>query len=79
MVRKEICLWHTLQPLPSRVWKLQKTLTIYIKNTAKGNLVAVISNGAAVLGPGNIGPDVSKPVMEGKGLLLLMLRKKKRK
>jgi malate dehydrogenase (oxaloacetate-decarboxylating)(NADP+) len=37
--------------------------------TAKGNLVAVISNGTAVLGLGNIGPAASKPVMEGKGLL----------
>lgn len=39
------------------------------KYTAKGNLVAVISNGTAVLGLGNIGPDAGKPVMEGKGLL----------
>ena len=39
------------------------------KYTAKGNLVAVISNGTAVLGLGNIGPAASKPVMEGKGLL----------
>lgn len=37
--------------------------------TAKGNLVAVISNGTAVLGLGNIGPSASKPVMEGKGNL----------
>lgn len=37
--------------------------------TAKGNLVAVISNGTAVLGLGDIGPLGSKPVMEGKGLL----------
>ena len=37
--------------------------------TTKGNLVAVISNGTAVLGLGNIGPEASKPVMEGKGLL----------
>lgn len=37
--------------------------------TAKGNLVAVISNGTAVLGLGDIGPAASKPVMEGKGLL----------
>lgn len=37
--------------------------------TAKGNLVAVISNGTAVLGLGNIGPEASKPVMEGKGVL----------
>ncbi|MBL0332103.1 MAG: NADP-dependent malic enzyme [Chlorobiota bacterium] len=39
------------------------------KYTAKGNLVAVISNGTAVLGLGDIGPKASKPVMEGKGLL----------
>ena len=39
------------------------------KYTAKGNLVAVISNGTAVLGLGNIGPEAGKPVMEGKGLL----------
>ena len=39
------------------------------KYTAKSNLVAVISNGTAVLGLGNIGPEASKPVMEGKGLL----------
>ena len=40
------------------------------KYTSKGNLVAVISNGTAVLGLGNIGALASKPVMEGKGLLL---------
>ena len=39
------------------------------KYTSKGNLVAVITNGSAVLGLGNIGPHASKPVMEGKGLL----------
>jgi malate dehydrogenase (oxaloacetate-decarboxylating)(NADP+) len=39
------------------------------KYTAKGNLVGVISNGTAVLGLGDIGPDASKPVMEGKGVL----------
>ena len=39
------------------------------KYTAKGNLVAVITNGTAVLGLGDIGPEASKPVMEGKGLL----------
>ena len=39
------------------------------KYTAKGNLVAVISNGTAVLGLGDIGAEASKPVMEGKGLL----------
>ena len=42
--------------------------TVY-KYTAKGNLVAVISNGTAVLGLGDIGPEASKPVMEGKGVL----------
>ena len=39
------------------------------KYTAKGNLVAVVSNGSAVLGLGDIGPEAGKPVMEGKGLL----------
>ena len=39
------------------------------KYTNKGNLVAVITNGTAVLGLGDIGPEASKPVMEGKGLL----------
>jgi malate dehydrogenase (oxaloacetate-decarboxylating)(NADP+) len=37
--------------------------------TARGNLIAVVSNGTAVLGLGDIGPDASKPVMEGKGVL----------
>ncbi len=46
----------------------ENTETVY-EYTAKGNLVAVISNGTAVLGLGNIGPEASKPVMEGKGLL----------
>src|SRR6202790_5121145 len=39
------------------------------KYTAKGNLVAVITNGTAVLGLGNIGPEAGKPVMEGKAVL----------
>ena len=39
------------------------------KYTAKGNLVGVISNGTAVFGLGNIGPEAGKPVMEGKGVL----------
>lgn len=38
--------------------------------TAKGNLVAIISNGTAVLGLGNLGPEAAKPVMEGKAILL---------
>src|SRR6202790_5396172 len=46
-----------------------KNIEDVYKYTAKGNLVAVISNGTAVLGLGNIGPEASKPVMEGKGLL----------
>ena len=46
----------------------EKTANVY-KYTAKGNLVGVISNGTAVLGLGNIGPEASKPVMEGKGVL----------
>ncbi len=49
--------------------EIQKNPEDAYKYTAKGNLVAVISNGTAVLGLGNIGSEASKPVMEGKGLL----------
>lgn len=49
--------------------EIAKDVTNVFKYTAKGNLVAVISNGTAVLGLGDIGPEASKPVMEGKGLL----------
>ena len=49
--------------------EIEKNPEDVYKYTAKGNLVAVISNGTAVLGLGNIGPEASKPVMEGKGVL----------
>ena len=49
--------------------EIEKDNNNIYKYTAKGNLVAVISNGTAVLGLGNIGAVASKPVMEGKGLL----------
>ncbi|MFN4762432.1 NADP-dependent malic enzyme [Gillisia sp. Q332] len=49
--------------------EIEKDKENVYKYTAKGNLVAVISNGTAVLGLGDIGPLASKPVMEGKGLL----------
>lgn len=49
--------------------EIHKNVDDVYKYTAKGNLVAVISNGTAVLGLGDIGPEASKPVMEGKGLL----------
>ncbi len=49
--------------------EIEKDTNNVYKYTNKGNLVAVISNGTAVLGLGNIGPEASKPVMEGKGLL----------
>ena len=49
--------------------EIEKNPSKAYKYTTKGNLVAVISNGSAVLGLGNIGPLASKPVMEGKGLL----------
>ncbi|MEM6316875.1 MAG: NADP-dependent malic enzyme [Bacteroidota bacterium] len=48
---------------------IDKDVNDVYKYTAKGNLVAVISNGTAVLGLGDIGPEAGKPVMEGKGLL----------
>jgi malate dehydrogenase (oxaloacetate-decarboxylating)(NADP+) len=49
--------------------EIAKDVNNVYKYTTKGYLVAVISNGTAVLGLGNIGPEASKPVMEGKGLL----------
>ncbi|MBV6643061.1 MAG: NADP-dependent malic enzyme [Cyclobacteriaceae bacterium] len=48
---------------------IHKDNELVYKYTAKGNLVGVISNGTAVLGLGDIGPEASKPVMEGKGVL----------
>ncbi len=52
---------------PSR--EIHKNPDMAYEYTAKGNLVAVVSNGSAVLGLGNIGPLAGKPVMEGKGVL----------
>lgn len=49
--------------------EIHKDIEKVYEYTAKGNLVAVISNGTAVLGLGNIGPEAGKPVMEGKGVL----------
>src|SRR5690554_1819297 len=49
--------------------EIEKDVRNVYKYTNKGNLVAVISNGTAVLGLGDIGPEASKPVMEGKALL----------
>ncbi len=49
--------------------EIEKEINNVYKYTNKGNLVAVISNGTAVLGLGDIGAEASKPVMEGKGLL----------
>ena len=49
--------------------EIHKNVEEVYKYTAKGNLVAVVSNGTAVLGLGDIGPEAGKPVMEGKGVL----------
>ena len=49
--------------------EIAKDVDNVYKYTSKGNLVAVITNGTAVLGLGDIGPEASKPVMEGKALL----------
>ncbi|MCU1235274.1 MAG: Malate dehydrogenase (oxaloacetate-decarboxylating) Phosphate acetyltransferase [Candidatus Solibacter sp.] len=49
--------------------EIERDPSLAYKYTAKGNLVAVISNGTAVLGLGNIGPLAGKPVMEGKAVL----------
>lgn len=49
--------------------EIEKDINKVYEYTAKSNLIAVITNGTAVLGLGDIGPEASKPVMEGKGLL----------
>src|SRR3954471_12080127 len=49
--------------------EIQKDPSLAYRYTSKGNLVAVVSNGTAVLGLGNIGALAGKPVMEGKGVL----------
>ncbi|MDH5382884.1 MAG: NADP-dependent malic enzyme, partial [Cyclobacteriaceae bacterium] len=48
---------------------IEKNIEDVYRYTSKGNLVGVITNGTAVLGLGDIGPEASKPVMEGKGVL----------
>src|SRR5438477_3775890 len=50
--------------------EIEKDPSLAYKYTAKGNLVAVVTNGTAVLGLGNIGAAAGKPVMEGKGVLM---------
>ena len=60
--------WRTVQAAEPCKAIADEPQDVY-KYTAKGNLVAVISNGTAVLGLGDIGPEASKPVMEGKGVL----------
>lgn len=52
-----------------KIYEDEKNADVY---TGRANLVAVVSNGTAVLGLGNIGPKAAKPVMEGKGLLFKM-------
>ena len=49
--------------------EIEKNIETVYKYTAKGNLVAVISNGTAVLGLGDIGPEAAKPFMDGNGVL----------
>ena len=49
--------------------EIHKNPELVFDYTAKGNLVAVVTNGTAVLGLGNIGPEAGKPVMEGKAVL----------
>ena len=57
---------------------IDKDPDLVYEYTSKGNLVAVLSNGTAVLGLGNIGPLAGKPVMEGKGVLFQKIRRHRR-
>ncbi len=61
MLPKEIWLWLIRQVWAEPCLEIQKDVNNVYKYTAKGNLVAVISNGTAVLGLGDIGPKASKP------------------
>ncbi len=54
---------------PSPAARSRKTPTTCISTPSKGNMVAVVSNGTAVLGLGDIGPEAGLPVMEGKAVL----------
>ena len=58
--------------------EIEKNPQDAFKYTAKGNLVAVLTNGSAVLGLGNIGALAGKPVMEGKGVTLQTVRRYRR-
>ena len=61
--------WPIRPASPTPAWRSSTTRARPATCTARGNLVAVITNGTAVLGLGNIGPLAGKPVMEGKGCL----------
>ena len=67
--RAPSCLWLTPPGVAEPVREIAKDAENAYKYTSKGNLVAVISDGTAILGLGNLGPLASKPVMEGKSLL----------
>ncbi|MFI5033242.1 MAG: NADP-dependent malic enzyme, partial [Reyranellales bacterium] len=55
-----------IEVVPTKPLATQRDLSLAYDYTAKGNMVAVVSNGTAVLGLGNLGAIASKPVMEGK-------------
>ena len=67
--RSAICRSPTRRASPSRAWRSPPIPEMAWEYTARGNLVAVVTNGTAVLGLGNIGPLAGKPVMEGKACL----------
>ena len=66
--KKRSCFSLFTRSCPVRA--ISKTLEAVFDYTSKGNLVAVISNGSAILGMGNLGALASKPVMEGKAVFL---------
>ena len=67
--RSATCRWPIRRASPCRCWRSPRTRTRAYDYTSKGNLVAVISNGTAILGLGNLGALAAKPVMEGKAVL----------
>ena len=67
--RSATCRSPTRRASPCRCWPSPRTRQLAYDYTNKGNLVAVVSNGTAILGLGNLGALAAKPVMEGKGAL----------
>ena len=68
----DFAIWYT-PGVAAPCKAIQKDPALVMEHTAKGNLIAVVSDGSRVLGLGNIGPEAGLPVMEGKAILFKYL------